>query len=448
MINKTQKSVRLLATELLTRIEQEGAYSNIVLDQAIKKNGLAKRDANLLTNIVYGVLQHRLTLEYWLEPFVKKEKRIKPWVKQLLLSALYQLQFLDKVPARAILNEAIEVAKNKGHDGIRKFVTGVLHAILREGVRDVEHLSDKSLRRLAVENSVPEWVVAKLIKQTSLAKTAAILRTVNEHPRQAVRINFSKDTKEGLMADLKKEGFEFKESLVSPASLIITKGFAPTSQAYQQGKLIVQDESATLVVESMGIQPQDVVLDACAAPGGKTTHIADKLTSGTVTALDIHQHKVNLIVENARRCGVAEKVTAIKLDARKAAETFAPATFDKILVDAPCSGLGLMRRKPEIRYQKQPQDLLNLQRIQIEILNKVAQLVKPEGVITYSTCSIMDEENNKVIQLFLKEHPEFVSNRTITENKLKSDRDDKTLTIYPDDYGSDGFFIATLKRQY
>ncbi|KRM96573.1 ribosomal rna small subunit methyltransferase b [Liquorilactobacillus aquaticus DSM 21051] len=445
MANKIQSSVRFLAVELLTRIEQEGAYSNIVLDQAIRKNTLSKRDANLLTNIIYGVLQHRMTLEYWLEPFVKKEKKIIPWVKQLLLSALYQMQFLDKVPDHAILNESIEIAKYKGHDGIRKFTTGVLHAVLRNGVRDFKDVSDNN-KKLSLEASVPEWLVLKLIEQNGAEKTDNILNSINKHPHQAVRINTSNNTKKEILEGLKSENLEFEESPVSPSSLIITKGFVPESESYKQGKIVIQDESATLVVESMDIRPQDVVLDACAAPGGKTTHIADKLVNGLVTALDIHKHKVKLIMDNARRCGSVNKVAALKMDARNAGSLFEPQVFDKILVDAPCSGLGLMRRKPEIRYQKKKDDLMNLQRVQLGILNKVADLVRVGGKITYSTCSIMDEENQDVIQKFLKEHTEFACSKTETINNIKGSRAMKTLDIYPDDYGSDGFFIATLTR--
>ena len=445
MTNKIQASVRFLAVELLTKIEQEGAYSNIALDQAIKKNSLTKRDANLLTNITYGVLQHRLTLEYWLEPFIKKEKKIVPWVKQLLLSALYQMQFLDKIPNHAILNESIEIAKYKGHDGIRKFTTGVLHAVLRNGVRDLKKVSN-NVKKISLEVSVPEWLVKKLFEQNGAAKAKSILDSINKHPHQSVRVNTSISSKEKILADLKEEKLEFEESLVSPSSLIVTKGFVPESRSYKRGDLVIQDESATLVVESMDVQPQDVVLDACAAPGGKTTHIADKLVDGLVVALDIHKHKVKLIMDNAHRCGSANKVAALEMDARKAANLFAPQMFDKILVDAPCSGLGLMRRKPEIRYQKKKEDLMNLQQVQLGILNKVSGLVKNGGKITYSTCSIMDEENQDVIQKFLKEHTEFTCGKTMTINDIKHDRDTKTLSIYPDDYGSDGFFIATLTK--
>ncbi|GAJ25277.1 ribosomal RNA small subunit methyltransferase B [Liquorilactobacillus sucicola DSM 21376 = JCM 15457] len=445
MTNEIQQSVRFLAVELLTRIEQEGAYSNIVLDQTIKRNTLSKRDAHLLTNIVYGVLQNRLLLEYWLEPFTKKNKKITPWVKQLLLSALYQMKFLDKIPNHAILNESIEIAKRKGHDGIRKFVTGILHAILRQGVRDINEVSS-DIVKMSLRDSVPEWLVKKLIKQNGTAKTTSILQSINQQPHQTVRINFSSTSKKEVMAALQKEKVEYEESLVTPSSLIITKGFIPESESYQQGDLIVQDESATLVVESMGVQPQDTILDACAAPGGKTVHIAEKLDSGKVTALDIHKHKVKLIIDNASRCGVADKVNAMVMDARKSDEFFAPKTFDKVLVDAPCSGLGLLRRKPEIRYQKHEQDLLNLQRVQLEILNKVAGLVKVGGILTYSTCSIMNEENHDVVEHFLKEHTVFECCKTMTVNNIKGDRNTQTLSIYPDDYGSDGFFIATLKK--
>ena len=213
--------------------------------------------------------------------------------------------------------------------------------------------------------------------------------------------------------------------------------------------MIIQDESAMLAVESMDIQEDDIVLDACAAPGGKTTQIAEKLMTGEgkVWALDIHKHKVKLIEENTNKLGLISKVSAKQLDARKAITEFDSEKFDKILVDAPCSGLGLMRRKPEVKYEKKLADSYSLHDIQVNILEKIAPLLKKGGYLTYSTCTILNIENQKVIDDFLKKHPEFVQEKTYTKNKLKDERDTLSLTIYPDDYMSDGFFIATLRKK-
>ena len=203
-----------------------------------------------------------------------------------------------------------------------------------------------------------------------------------------------------------------------------------------------------LAVESMHIEPGDKVLDACAAPGGKTVQIAEALTNedGHVDALDIHQHKVRLIEKNARRLGVEKRVTAHALDAREVDQLFDDESFDKVLVDAPCSGIGLLRRKPEIRYTKTLNDSKQLHKIQLAILNAVAAKVKKGGIITYSTCTILQQENDDTVQAFLAEHPEFELVKTTTARKVKDNRHSPTLTILPSDFDSDGFFVSSLKK--
>ena len=442
------KTVRLLAVELLTRVESQGTYSNLALNKVIEENNFSVKDTKLLTTIVYGVIQHKLTLEYWLEPFIKKANKLQLWVKKLLLVSLYQMVYLDKIPDRAVFNESIEIAKIKGHTGIRKFVTGVLHSIRRNGLREVNEI-DNDITRLSIGTSTPEWLVEELIKELGITKVESILDTINTSPKHSVRINTHKVNKQILVNELKNDGYTIRESEVTPDALIVDGGFLPKSSEFRNGKMIIQDESAMLAVESMDIQKDDIVLDACAAPGGKTTQIAEKLMKGEgkVWALDIHKHKVKLIEENANKLGLISKVSAKQLDARKAITEFDSEKFDKILVDAPCSGLGLMRRKPEVKYEKKLADSYSLHDIQVNILEKVAPLLKKGGYLTYSTCTILNIENQKVIDDFLKKHPEFVQEKTYTKNKLKDERDTLSLTIYPDDYMSDGFFIATLRKK-
>lgn len=431
-----------MAVEILTKIAKNGAYSNLALNQVLKKDQLSRVDGNLLTIIVYGVLQNLLLLEFWLEPFVKG-KKVDDWVKQLLLMSLYQLKFLDKIPDHAVLNEAIKIAKSKGHDGTRKFVTGVLHAILRKGVHDAASIEDES-ERLSIGYSVPVWIVEELKKQVGYDKTVAILNSLNKAPKQAIRVNESKTSIEDIKTELTREGFKVENSQVAAGSLIVEKGHVSSTHLFEEGKIMLQDESASLVVEAMNLNGDEQVLDACAAPGGKTMQIADYLRTGTVTALDIHKHKVKLIKENAKKCGFEEKVNSIQLDARKLNEHFKPKSFNQILVDAPCSGIGLMRRKPEVRYEKSMQDSLNLHRVQVGILDKVADYVEINGYLTYSTCTILETENTSVIKEFLEMHHEFEQVEIKTRLNLPNTK--KSLTIYPDDYESDGFFITRLKR--
>lgn len=441
-----QATARYLAVEALEQVFVSGAYSNLQLNRLIEQHKLSNQDSRLLTNIVYGVIQHRLTLEYWLEPFIAN-KKITPWVKTLLLSALYQRQYLDKIPDWAILNESIEIAKIRGHAGIRKFVTAILHQILRNKLKDFSELADPK-QRLSIEYSVPLWLVEVLMKQYGETKAIAVIESLNHPANQSVRVNPRLSNVTEMQTELAKGGLTVHQSEVTPNALVIEKGMIANLPQFKEGKITLQDESAMLAVESMALRPTDYVLDACAAPGGKTVQIAAYLdpNEGHVTALDIHAHKMKLIQQNAKRMHVDQQVEPQLLDARKVDVKFADESFDAILVDAPCSGLGLMRRKPEIRYEKQLADSLSLQKIQLSILDSVAKKVKKGGIITYSTCTILRQENDDVVDQFLANHPDFSLLPTKTINNLKHERTTKTLTILPSDYNSDGFFVSNLKR--
>ncbi|MCM8607837.1 MULTISPECIES: 16S rRNA (cytosine(967)-C(5))-methyltransferase RsmB [Lactiplantibacillus] len=439
---------RWLAVAALAKIKN-GAYSNLQLNQLINEHRMDRRDINLLTNMVYGVIQHRLTLEFWLKPFVRHPHQLDPWVRELLLSALYQWQYLDKIPQRAVFNETIEIAKVKGHPGIRRFVTGVLHQMDRSGLPAFDTIEDPD-ERLSVTYSMPVWLIQELRQQLGATKMEAIIASLNQPAKQSLRVNTALSTVSDVTTALTNDGLTVEPSKISPLGLVVTDGQAINTEAMRYGMFTVQDESAQLVVPALNVQPGDQVLDACAAPGGKTTQVAAQLDAdagGEVVALDIHANKVRLIGQNAARMHVADRVAATELDARKVQTQFDDESFDRILVDAPCSGLGLMRRKPEIRYEKQLQDSLNLQKIQLAILAVVAPTLKKGGIMTYSTCTILQQENQDVIAKFLADHPEFELQTTPTEQDLKADRTDKTLSIYPDDYLSDGFFIACLRKK-
>jgi len=447
-MSEVGNSARWLAVSALAKIK-DGAYSNLQLNQLINQHSMDRRDINLLTNMVYGVIQHRLTLEYWLKPFVRHPHQLDPWVNELLLSALYQWQYLDKIPKRAVFNETIEIAKVKGHPGIRRFVTGVLHTMDRNGLPDFTAIENPD-ERLSITYSMPLWLINELREQLGAEKMEHIIASLNQPAKQSLRVNRAVSDVDDVTTALEADELTVTASEISPLGLIVSDGQAINTAAMQYGMFTIQDESAQLVVPAMQLQPGDRVLDACAAPGGKTTQIAAELSpdqGGAVTALDIHAPKVRLIGQNAARLHVADRVAATELDARKAGSEFGDEHFDKILVDAPCSGLGLIRRKPEIRYEKSLQDSLNLQRVQLSILTAVAPTLKKGGIMTYSTCTIVEQENQQVIQKFLADHPDFELVKTQTDRNLKADRAELTLSIYPDDYLSDGFFIACLRKK-
>lgn len=442
------ETARSLAVDALTRVAG-GAYSNLQLEKIIDRSSLNDADRRLLTNLVYGTIQHQLTLEYYLDAFVKPNQKLQPWVKMTLLVALYQMLYLDRIPNWAIFDEAIQLAKERGHEGIRRFVTGVLHAVDREGVPDVSQIADPT-ERLSVTYSMPQWLVTTLQQQLGEAKTESILKTINQPAAQSVRVNTAVTTVDAAIQALEAVGYTVDVSTVSGDGLRVDGHPANHSELFENGQLTIQDESAMLPVEALQVQPGDQVLDACAAPGGKTTQIAaalDPQAGGQVTALDLHAKKVKLIAQNAARLQVADRVNAMALDARKVDDEFADDTFDKILVDAPCSGIGLVRRKPEIRYDKTPEDSQHLQKIQLAILDAVSKKLKPQGLLVYSTCTILDTENADVVASFLQTHPNFEAVRVTTTRNVKANRTTDTLSIYPDDFDTDGFFVSALRRK-
>lgn len=444
------QSSRYLAVEVLEKIEQEDAYSNLLLREVINNHELSKEEANLLTELVYGVLQRRMLLDYQLEPFLKKQKKISHWVRQLLRVSLYQMEFLDRIPDHAILNEAANIARVRGHRGIVGFVNGVLRNIQRKGVRQPTQLQPIN-KRLSIQYSLPQWLIDEFINLHGKKEAEEFAESFSQRPKLSLRVNLNRISREAAINELREEGFEGSKSMVSPYGIIVEKGVPVNSRLFKEGYLAVQDESSMLVAPALKVKPSHYVLDACAAPGGKTMHIAtnflEQEKGGKVVALDVHDHKVHLIKENAKRLGVEEVVEAKRLDARQVLDQFEPETFDRVLVDAPCSGLGLMRRRPEIRYNKTKKDILSLQKLQLEILNEASKTLKSGGELIYSTCTITEEENQEVVRQFLEQNKQFFRKKVeLAENELQVS-EDGSLTIYPHQFDTDGFFICRLKKQ-
>lgn len=446
---KIKRSARFVAMKLLTRVETQQAYSNLVINQAMNEAQLSEKDGRLLTEIVYGTISHKLTLEYYLAPFIANAKKVDPWVKQLLLLSIYQFEYLDRVPAHAVVDEAVEIAKAFGNVGAGKFVNGVLRTIQRQGVPDVYAIKDP-VERLSIELSMPKWLTEKFIADIGYEGTYELGLSLFEPSQVSARVNTAVYTREEALKELTDDGFEVTESQLSEAGIVGKKGFLAGSWLFKEGKMTIQDESSMLVAPAMQIEPHHKVLDACAAPGGKTTHMAtyvDETQGGSIIAVDIHEHKVKLIAENAERLHVGNRIETVVSDARKLDELYPDDSFDRILADVPCSGLGLLRRKPDIKYSKKPEDFLRLPKIQLEILESLATKVKQYGIITYSTCTIAHQENQEVIAAFLAKHPNFEKIDVIGSENLTESVVDKCVTIYPNQYQTDGFFICCLQRR-
>lgn len=449
MSKKTKsKNVRELALELILSVEKNQSYSNLALNNIINKNNLSSADSGLLTEITYGTIQRKLTLDYFLEPFLNKKNKIDDWVMILLRLSLYQMLYLDKIPDHAIIFEAVEIAKKKGHKGISSMVNGVLRSIQRKGVPALDLIKDAE-ERIAIETSHPLWLVKRWVSQYGLDKTREMCTFNLLPPKQTARINAVKTNREALIEQLKEEGYAVEASDVVPDAIICLRGNLAHSKAFGNGLLTIQDESSMLVSYALDAHNDDKVLDCCAAPGGKTTSIAEKLTNGSVVALDLHEHKVKLIDQQAIRLGLTN-ITTVALDARKAKDTFQREYFDKILVDAPCSGLGVMRRKPDVKYTKSEADIYRLAAIQMDILNAAISLLKPGGTLVYSTCTVDKEENGQVVQQFLRQHPDFIE-----DNEMKNRLPERVrlfvtgnkLQLFPQDVESDGFYIACFRKK-
>ena len=430
------ETARNLSLAVLEDVFIHQAYSNIALNKHLKGSRLSVADKGLVTEIVYGTVARKLTLEWYLSHFIEDRDKLDNWLYILLLLSAYQLRYLDKIPNHAVVNEAVELAKLR-KKGSEKLVNAVLRRILREGWPDIDSIKRKN-KRDSIAYSLPVWLVSKLKEEYGEERAQAIFESLLVRNKASIRVT-DLSRKEEIKAVL-----EASDSPLAASGLVKEQGHFAGHDLFLEGAITIQDESSQLVAPTLDLQGDEQVLDACAAPGGKTAHMASYLTSGKVTALDLYDHKLDLIQENAQRLGVADRVQTQKLDARKVHEFFEKDSFDKILVDAPCSGIGLLRRKPDIKYNKETADFASLQQIQLEILGSVCQTLRKGGIITYSTCTIVSEENFHVVEAFLESHPEF--EQVKLEHECKDILKDGCILITPELYGSDGFFISQFRK--
>lgn len=444
-----KKRVREIALDLLELVEKQQSYSNLLLNETIKKHNLNDADRRLLTELCYGTLQRKMTLDYFLVPFIKKQKKLDSWVRNLLRLSVYQFVYLTKIPDRAIIHEAVEIAKKRGHRGIGGFINGVLRSMQRKGLPSLEDIQDP-IKRLSIATSHPLWLVKRWVAQYGYSRTKAMCEENLQPSVQTARVNEYVSSTEEVMERLTAEGFAVEASRHLPMALKSRKGNLAHSQAFQEGYLTIQDESSMLVALAVNPLLDEKILDACAAPGGKTTHMAERMqNSGEITALDIHKHKIKLIEENASRLKLTN-IRTKRLDAREAKSHFPPESFDRILVDAPCSGLGVLKGKPDIKYRKSEADIERLAEIQLDLLDSVSGLLKKGGQLVYSTCTVDQKENRDVARAFLNTHTEFVPDLDLADRLPESVRPfvtGNTLELLPQDLQSDGFFIATFKKK-
>lgn len=451
MYNMSEYQLRNTIVDLLLRIEKDSGFSHLVIDNAIKTNKLNPKDEGLLTEVVYGTIQRKLTLDWYIGSFITQKKKLDDWVRVLLRMSLYQMEYLDKVPDHAIIHEAVEIAKKRGHKGTASFVNGVLRSIQRHGVPDISKIKSDS-KRLALETSHPEWMVERWITEYGYETTKKMCESNLNRKVMAVRIQPLKIKRNDAIELLKKQGFDVRPSLFSEQGILIEKGNILKSDLFKDGYLTIQDQSSMLVAEMLRAEPEMLVLDTCSAPGGKATHIAEKMQNmGSVQAYDLHNKKVKLIQDKAAGLTLSI-IDANAMDARKLQSVHQKEKFDRILVDAPCSGLGVIRGKPEIKYHKQESDIQRLSSIQLEILESVAPLLKINGLLIYSTCTVDKEENETVVQRFIDGNKNYDIDTAFFDELPESLQTSQGITetglqLFPQDYGTDGFFLTRLIRK-
>jgi 16S rRNA (cytosine967-C5)-methyltransferase len=448
-MTSTINNVRAIAMDSLVAIEKNQSYSNLLLNNTIEKHELSPKDVGLLTELTYGTLQRRMALDYYLEPFVKDNKKLANWVHHLLRLTLYQMIYLDRIPDRAAIYEAVEIAKSRGHKGIASLVNGVLRSIQREGLPSMEEVSDPN-KRLSLETSHPEWLITRWVNQFGYEKTKEMCEVNLTAPLQTARVNLTKISRDECVAILEEDGFQIEKSPIIPEAIRSLKGNLASTIAFKYGMFTIQDESSMLAAYALGAKQNEFILDACAAPGGKSTHIAEKMdNTGEVISVDLHQHKVRLINDNAKRLGLENIKTSVS-DSRQIQEKFNKESFDRILLDAPCSGLGVMRRKPDMKYTKTEKDIERLSTIQQDLLMSVSPLLKKDGILVYSTCTVDKEENEYTVKKFLENNPEFEGDLSFKNRMPEAIQPLITsfdLQIFPHDLGSDGFYIAVLRKK-
>lgn len=438
------------AVRIIHRVLREGGYSNIAIKQELDKGSLTKLDKALVTEIVNGTLRN-LTRIDWIKAQFVKTKKIDPWIEDIIRCGIYQLLFLEKIPDSAVCNESTELARKHGHEGTVKFVNGVLRNISRNKDKLEYPNKDKdAVKYLSVFYSHPEWMVDKWVKDFGREFTEELLKANNETPPFTIRCNRLKTNRQQLMEMLMNENIECEAGKINPEAIYI-KGTSAIEDkdSFKQGYFQVQDESSMLVAHVMEPEAGDRILDMCSAPGGKTTHIAELMSNqGEIVARDIHRHKLQLVEESCRRLGITivrtELYNAMELDDASLER------FDKVLLDAPCSGLGVMRRKPDLRWKKEPDDFGELAKLQQAMLKLAARYVKPGGILVYSTCTINRSENIDVVKAFLRDSGDFQLESIegkIPDILVSKSTSQGYLELFPNTHGTDGFFIARMRKR-
>ena len=441
---------REIVLEVLLEITEHGMYSHIVLRDVLNKyQYLEKKERSFITRVTEGTLEHMMEIDYILDQFSKvKVKKMKPVIRNIMRSAVYQMKYMDSVPVSAACNEAVKLAVRKGFGSLRGFVNGVLRNVARN-LDQIEYPTEP-LKRLSIQYSMPEWILNLWLKAYDSDVVEQMLQAFQRETPLTIRCNLRMVTPKQLKEHLEAEGVTVKvHPYLEYAFHISGFDYLGDLESFQNGEFSVQDISSMLVSELAGPKEGDYVIDVCAAPGGKSLHMAEKLNgSGHVEARDLTEYKVGLIQENIERTGQSN-VEAVQQDALIFDET-SVGKADIVLADLPCSGLGVLAKKTDLKYKATKEGADSLAKLQREMLKNVQAYVKDEGKLVYSTCTINPAENMDNVHWFLNEYPEFELidiHGSLCEELQKDVKENGCIQLLPGVHQSDGFFLACMKKR-
>lgn len=429
---------RQTAFQVLLKVFKENAYTNLALDTVLQNSGLLNRDKSLATAIVYGTIERKITLDFVLEKYLSQPiEKLKTPVLIILRLSAYQLLFMDKIPDSAVINEGVNLAKSNGCG----FSAGLVNAVLRK--ISVSDFCLEKIGNLSIKYSCPSHLINMWKKMYGEENTIGILENINGNVPVTIRVNTLKTSVDDLKLSLEKSGVcVIKNDLCEDALIIENTNSISELEEFRNGLFHVQDLASQLCAEALCAKEGEVVLDVCASPGGKSFTIAEIMgDTGKIHSFDIYEQRLSLIKNDAERLGITSISTAVNDASKFSAEV---PFVDKILCDVVCSGLGIIRKKPEIRY-KELDSIKHLPEIQLQILETSSKYLKVGGTLVYSTCSLNKKENEKVVDLFLEKNKDFVAVPVLPcIEHIESDN--HYLTLFPHIHGTDGFFIAKLER--
>ncbi|MBU6427783.1 MAG: 16S rRNA (cytosine(967)-C(5))-methyltransferase RsmB [Cyanobacteria bacterium REEB65] len=437
--------MRSLALSLLVDIETRGTYANLAL--AKLPQNLSSLDRALVTELVNGATRMRRALDFQLDRILDRPlSTLKPAIRNNLRLGAYQILYLTRIPAHAAVHESVALARKRGHEGVAKLTNAVLRELVRRHSAGSVEWPQDPLAKLAVRRSYPDWLIERWIAAYGLEEADRLAAAQDQPPPFAIRTNLLRLNRDDLLRRLQAADVAAEPSSIAPEGIrLADPGALPALPGFEQGWWCVQGEAAMLVAAALDPRPGEVVADVGAAPGGKATHLAERMkNTGSVLAIESHPGRLALVEQNARRLGITT-VVPLERDARQILEV----ALDAALVDAPCSGLGTLYRKADLRWRASPEQIPELIRLQLQILSAVAASIKPGGRMVYSTCTIGSEENEDVARAFLARHPEFLPGdlSSALPQTLRPEAGRGWVQMLPQRHGTEGFFIARFDRK-